>query len=455
MYNQQNLGDCFLLKFNSSVEESYLLIDFGSYEGNNTGREQIIANNIKETIKDKKLTIVLTHQHKDHYSGFLHAGDHLKHEEENKRELWLSYLDSEKSKEGQAIRSVTEKFWRKSKKAKAILRNNLDDELHPEIKMMLDKKDSFDLFAEEQSGGDAITKLLKIAKNNVRFLTPGDCFMMPGTNDELKVYVLGPPFDNRFLTKQNPNKSEEVQGLNSMMEMANMDISGSMMLDALTSIYEPGNSKECDFPFSQQYINKEADHDQKKAYESQSESWRKIDSDWLSEIGRLSLYMDKLTNNTSLVLAFEVVSSKKVMLFVGDAQIGNWQSWFNVEFKDSDVTGEDLLSRTVVYKAGHHSSLNATLKEGLDLMNEKELVILIPVNQKVSEKYGFHMLKPGMLKGFNRKSQGRVLRSDTVVQNPGELVVDFPFCDLEIFGDNIKVSPDNEGSHLWIEVSVE
>ncbi|MDB5120271.1 MAG: hypothetical protein JWN56_1489 [Sphingobacteriales bacterium] len=453
MYNQLNLGDCFLLKFSTSTEDSYLLIDFGSYEGNNSEREREIAQDIKETIGDKKLTIVLTHQHKDHYSGFLHAGDILKNKK-NKTELWLSYLDSEISKEGQAIRSVTEKFWKKSKKVKAILKNKLAAEAKPQIQMMLDKKESFDLFAEDQSGGEAITKLLEIADNKVKFLTPGDHFMMPGTNDEIKVYVLGPPFDNKFLSKRDPGKSEEVQGLNAMMEMANMDISGSMMLDALTSLYEPESFQEYDFPFNRQYINTGADNGPKKAYENMDEAWRKIDDDWLSEIGRLSLFMDKLTNNTSLVLAFEVVASKKVMLFVGDAQIGNWQSWFNVVFKDSDVTGEDLLSRTVVYKAGHHSSLNATLKQGLDLMNERELVILIPVNQKVSEKYGFHMLKPGMLKGYHRKSQGRVLRSDSIVQNSGELVLDFPFLDAEKFGNRIHVHPPKGHPHLWIEVTV-
>lgn len=75
--------------------------------------------------------------------------------------------------------------------------------------------------------------------------------------------------------------------------------------------------------------------------------------------------MDTLTNNSSLVLAFELVQSKKVLLFVGDAQIGNWKSWFRVEFEASAVKARDLLSRTVLYKAGHHSSHNATLLEDL------------------------------------------------------------------------------------------
>jgi len=455
MYNQLNLGDCFLVKFSTPAEESYMLIDFGSYEGNNEVREKEIAQDIIDTVGDKKLTIVLTHQHKDHYSGFLHAGDMLKG---TNRELWLSYLDSEKSKEGQLIRSMTEKYWNKTKKTKDLLRAQFVDvpeaDRKPEVEQMLERKQSYDLFAEDQSGGEAIAKLLEITGHNVCFLTPGDNFMLPGTNNEIKVYVLGPPYDDKFLTKTNPKQAEEVQGLSSMMELANMDLSGTMMLDALTTLKDSSYCKDDDFPFSKQYIDTDDADPIKALYKDPANNWRNIDTEWLSEIGHLSLYMDKLTNNTSLVLAFEIVASKKVMLFVGDAQIGNWQSWSSVKFKDSSVTVADLLSRTVLYKAGHHSSLNATLKQSLDLMNEKELIIMIPVNQQVSEKYGFHMLKPGMLSGYHRKSQGRVLRSDSIIQDGSRLVVDPPFFDQAKFGAQLKVFPEGHKPHLWIEVTL-
>lgn len=455
MYNQLNLGDCFLLKFSTAQEESYMLIDFGSYEGNNEMREQEIARDIVNTIGDKKLTIVLTHQHRDHYSGFLHAGDLLKG---TNRELWLSYLDSEKSKEGQLIRSMTTKYWDKTKKTKELLRAQFidvpEDQRKPEVAAMLERKESYDLFAEDQSGGAAISKLLEITGHNVCFLTPGDNFMLPGTNDEIRVYVLGPPYDDKFLTKANPKQDEEVHGLSSMMELANMDLSGTMMLDALTTLKDSSYCKDDDFPFSKQYINDDDADPIKKLYTDTDQQWRNIDTEWLSEIGHLSLYMDKLTNNTSLVLAFEMVATKKVMLFVGDAQIGNWQSWPAVKFKGSDVTVEDLLSRTVLYKSGHHSSANATLKQSLDLMNEKELIIMIPVNQRVSEKYGFHMLKPGMLSGYHRKSQGRVLRSDSIIQDGSTLLVNPPFFDQAKFGAQLKVFPEGEKPHLWIEVLI-
>lgn len=477
MYNQENLGDCFLLHFANDGHEAYLLIDFGSYEGDNTARELQIASSIKDTIGDKKLTIVLTHQHKDHLSGFLTAGDLLIG---NERELWLSYLDKEDSKEGRAIRSLTEKYWKKNEKMNELLKGQ--PKADGRLELMQAQKQGFDLFAENQTGGAAITKLLEITKNNVKFWIPGESFFLPGTDNGVKVYVLGPPFDETLLKKMNPNKSEAVVGLDMMLDFANIDISSTLMLDALQSTTGVESAGESDFPFSKRYIDDELgkpesinaivgqsslttltnpatiDTPEKKkstvkdVYEA--EKWRRIDQEWLSEIGRLSLHMDTLTNNTSLVLAFELVKSKRVLLFVGDAQIGNWKSWMNIKFKDSDVTGPDLLSRTVLYKAGHHSSHNATLRQGLDLMNDKELLILIPVNEKVSTQRKFAMLKPDMLRGYHRKSKGRVFRSDTIFQDGSQFVLDTPFLDKTSIGSQLEVFPVGGDNHLYIEIKV-
>jgi len=107
---------------------------------------------------------------------------------------------------------------------------------------------------------------------------------------------------------------------------------------------------------------------------------------------RLALQLDSATNNTSLVLAFEFIDSGDVMLFVGDAQAGNWRSWdtLSLEVKDADgntqkVTAADLLARTIFYKVGHHGSHNATLKEkGLERMKSNRLAAVIPVDVNVA-----------------------------------------------------------------------
>ncbi|MEA5402778.1 MBL fold metallo-hydrolase [Arcicella sp. DC2W] len=456
MYNQNNLGDCFLLKIREDDYEKYMLIDFGSYTNGNTEKEKEIAEDIKNTVGEKPLTIVLTHQHKDHLSGFINANKIF--ERINVEEVWLSFLDDPLDSDATSMKKITEKFWKVNKENKDKLKEKFgNQEKFKKINTMLQAKDGIDgfgeeLYAEKQSGGQAITNLRQWSNDNIRFLSPGEIVKL----NNLNVYVLGPPKKIEYLKKLNPNKNEAVHHLNVMMELNHLEVAANLLNDAL-------HHRRSDFPFSDQHSTKAKDvqkhspsANQKQSYEKKDLEWRKIDFDWLNDFGRMSLHMDTLTNNSSLVLAFELPESKKVLLFVGDAQIGNWKSWFEVEFNDNKVKAKDLLSRTVFYKAGHHSSHNATLLEGLNLMNEKELVIMIPVNEDVSVKNGFAMLKPGMLAGYNRKSSGRVLRSDKIYQPQLDIHTESNFIDSDSdFSKNVIIKKDllNQ-SHLYVEYTV-
>jgi beta-lactamase superfamily II metal-dependent hydrolase len=457
MYNQNNLGDCFLLKIQEQDYLKYILIDFGSYESGNEKRENEIAKDIHDTIGNEPLTIVLTHQHKDHLSGFINSKTIF--DKINVDEVWLSFLDDPLDKDAEAMRSVTEKFWKVNKENKVKLKEKFpNQENNKIINAMLAAKEGIDgfgeeLYAETQVGGSAISNLREWSKDNVKFLSPGEIVNL----NETRVYVLGPPKKFEFLKKLNPSKSEAVHSMNAMLELNGLEISANLLNDAL-------NSKRNNFPFSEQYSRKRNDTSitetsvskQISNYDFPESAWRKIDFDWLNDVGRMSLHMDNLTNNSSLVLAFELPISKKVLLFVGDAQIGNWKSWFEVEFESSKVKAKELLARTVLYKSGHHSSHNATLLEALNLMNDKELVIMIPVNEAVSTNRHFSMLKPGMLEGYNRKSKGRVLRSDTVFQPSIDINTEHPFMDKDSeFATKITRKSDaTEQNHLYLEYTV-
>ena len=129
--------------------------------------------------------------------------------------------------------------------------------------------------------------------------------------------------------------------------------------------------------------------------EGDDKEWRRIDHDWLAMAGELALHLDSYTNNTCLAIAIELGEPRmgKVLLFPGDAQVGNWLSWGDLswEVKDSKgekhkITAADLLARTVLYKVGHHGSHNATLrKKGLEMMMSPDLVAMIPVHRKTAE----------------------------------------------------------------------
>jgi hypothetical protein len=163
MYNQENLGDCFLLQFTSEGKDAWIMIDFGSYQGNNEAREKEIIEDIKGRLNGAPVTIVLTHQHKDHLSGFVTTAEEM--QSLTVPELWLSFLDDENSEQGKAVRDVSGKYWNKNDKIKKIVNENFGlsnkkvEDLNTAEKSVADMmkaKEGYDLFAEGQTGGKAI-----------------------------------------------------------------------------------------------------------------------------------------------------------------------------------------------------------------------------------------------------------------------------------------------------------
>jgi len=164
-------------------------------------------------------------------------------------------------------------------------------------------------------------------------------------------------------------------------------------------------------------------------------AWRRIDDDWLGNAEDLALQLDNCINNTSLVLAIEFVKSQKVMLFAGDAQVGNWLSWHDLPgWKLPDgrmVTVPALLERTVLYKVGHHGSHNATAAAlanaapwGLELMCDPDLVAMLPVDSEFANCVRhWPMPWPNMMEHLRPRTNQRIMRLDTGIPqtNPGAL----------------------------------
>lgn len=98
-----------------------------------------------------------------------------------------------------------------------------------------------------------------------------------------------------------------------------------------------------------------------RRYYATENEWRQIGGEQNAPIERLALQLDSFTNNVSLALAFRLKDGR-VLLFPGDAQIGNWKSWDDQPYsvEGSILTLHDLLTRTVLYKVGHHASHNGT-----------------------------------------------------------------------------------------------
>ena len=155
--------------------------------------------------------------------------------------------------------------------------------------------------------------------------------------------------------------------------------------------------------------------------------WRRIDDEWLGTAEAVVEQVDEIVNNTAMALAIELPNTKKVLLFVGDAQVGNWLSWGDVYWSVpqpdgavKDVTAQELLARTALYKVGHHGSENGTVCQreqqpwGLELMPSGGLVALLSTEEQWAHTVpGWHRMPlPGVIEALQKHTGGRIIRMD-------------------------------------------
>lgn len=265
-----------------------------------------------------------------------------------------------------------------------------------------------------------------------------------GDMDDVRVYVLGPPKDPILLKQSEVTAQARKDDVVYHLGAAGMVGGDALCAGHLSNGVPNGTSGDRHHPFAAEHrIAREVSDPLapgttrpnpyyegirpfvEATYENAEEDWRRIDTDWLNAFGQVALNLDSDTNNTSLVLAFEFGQTGEVLLFVGDAQVGNWQSWAGVSFTDGGerpLTAHELLRRTVFYKVGHHCSHNATLKKGgLELMTHPDLVAFIPLDEATAKRMGrkgadgkprgWAMPAPPLFRALKERAKDRVVIS--------------------------------------------
>jgi hypothetical protein len=274
---------------------------------------------------------------------------------------------------------------------------------------------------------------------DISYYKPGDTFLLPEVPN-VRVYVLGPPEDPAALKITNPRASKK-EGY----EAAELASSASGLVDALLGA-DTEQDPELSYPFEKIYRRnanamKSDLFFKMHYYDPERETgdpqhWRQIEDAWLESAEQLALALNNFTNNTSLALAFEFGDSGEVLLFPGDAQIGSWLTWKKLGWNVPDSTGSsrrvdisDLLSRTVFYKGSHHASHNGTLsgleagEAGLEQMNNRDLVCVVPVDRAMSKIMKWDRTLPWapLLKRLTEKTRGRLVLTDVNEKPPDPL----------------------------------
>jgi hypothetical protein len=233
----------------------------------------------------------------------------------------------------------------------------------------------------------------------------------------IRFYILGPPRDADMKFFKISEEEDEMYKV-ALAAKQDEDIA-PVDNDILTAGIA---LKEDTSPFSAQYHLHGKDKDDfMKEYESPLSKWRQIETDWLESAASIAMRVTRLTNNTSLVIALEFTDSHRVILLPADAQSGNWMGWHKDDVsrklkQDGGLNTTELLRNTVLYKVGHHGSHNGTAsKSGLDVMNNKDLVAMMPlVQSKVPPEWGGSKNFPAkaLYNVLIDKTKGRVIRTD-------------------------------------------
>ncbi len=410
------LGDCFLLSFRDGADLNHVLIDCGAFWGSPGGRQNVVAaaQSIAAETGGRLHAVVLTHEHWDHISGFSYALEEFKRIDIG--EVWAAWTEDpdqeiaqewkEQKKLAMAAISAALRHWSASDDPQ-------DQERGAAVAALAAFQADAGFGAFSDNADEAMTNALALGRK--KLLEPGAVLereWLPG----VRVHVLGPPKDTSALNDMTGTAATDMHGGRDAPATAIVPPGSATAFYVAAAGQIPDSGVVDHYAPFDRYLQWDEEawkaHWPHLAGSYRGDPQRTIDSDWLNSAAELALQLDSYTNNTSLVLAFELNGAKEVLLFVGDAQIGNWLAWAN--------GAKDLLARTIFYKVGHHGSHNATLKAGgLEAMQSPDLVAAIPVDEAFARRpkggspEGWQMPAEPLLTALLEKTKGRVLRADS------------------------------------------
>lgn len=488
MYRQGH-GDCFLLAFPRAGggDPYYVMIDCGYKPGSNSGDYFTNARSIADVVEHLRAAcgghldlVILTHEHQDHLNGLWKATKPYFDDFEID-EAWVAWTEDPDNTLANQLRTrhkdqLLGLLGARRELALAVGESDpavarLDALLGLEVGGGEEKPDMAAMLAAAEDPEKSVNKQgLKLVKDKAAG-RKGCFYLYPGIEPValdgaagVRAFVFGPPESAELIADEDPRDGEGFPAARPL----------SFAAAGKTANPAGGEEVERSSPFRRHYsIPREyafdgetalfrsnygndtsADDDSDRIEVPAAASWRRIDAEWLYAAETLALKLNTGINNTSLVVAFELPQSKKVLFFAADAQRGNWVSWKDLRFRDGTgtVTARELLSRAVLYKVGHHGSHNATLsgtsgdeQPNLAWMGQgaaaaEFTAMITAVNQWATTKNSppwVHPL-PSIKEALLRKAQGRVLQTDEDRPKKPDTMTDAEwqkFTDRTVFED--------------------
>lgn len=350
-------GDFFLLTVPTSAGPQHILVDCGVHAGNIGSMADCVADLVAVT--DRKLALViLTHYHADHLSGF--ATQSAEFAKFQVGAVWITNRLDPKDKNSMAFLSRL-----------TAVANQLRIQL--ELKLSLALNDDERIAAEE-----ALAKVQNAL---------GVGFGVAGGTNEKALDVLRNGFANKppvryYQAGDDPELPAELKGAitaeilspspkDSQGEFAAGDNKMEQYLEAVAGRGLP--DPRAFQPFVRRWPAAASDYPPQafRPWTSPAKMEKALHDLQPDALAAAASQVDGTLNNQSLVVLFTCKGKK--LLFVGDAQWGNWAYWLygkGVRGQAPAITdrARGILGSIDFYKVGHHGSTNATPIPAVDAM---------------------------------------------------------------------------------------
>jgi beta-lactamase superfamily II metal-dependent hydrolase len=390
-------GDFFLMTVPGKNGPAHVLIDCGVHAANIGTIGECVQDMAQVTGKNLAL-VILTHYHADHMSGFATCYDDFTGF--NVGAVWITNRLDPKN-------SDASKFMMQLTNVAQQLKMQLGARNDPEAIEAHHKVENA-LGVSENGGGGSNAKALKLLQSGFKNKPPvyyyqgDDAPTLPAELEGIiTAEILSPsPKDSDGEFSATDNKTEQY-----LAALGDEGVPDTTKIRPFDLKKWPGSASE--YP---RHVFGEFDGNEKM-----EKTLGEMQPDALAATADK---LDGTLNNQSLVVLF--TCNGKKMLFVGDAQWGNWAYWLYgkaVSGRDPGITprAKEILGSLDFLKLGHHGSTNATPIPALAALNPKCAIFCSTATGAFgNEAKKTEVPRTALMEAAESRTGNRLVRSDWV-----------------------------------------
>ena len=407
-------GDFFLLTVPGNDGPAHILIDCGVHAAN-IGSIGECVQDLKKTTGNRLALVILTHYHADHMSGFASNYDDFA-DFDHVGAVWITNrLDPSNKGASKFMAQITSVATQLQLQLGA-----RDDADGREAQRKVHNALGVELGARGGASGGGNAKALKLlqegfkSKPPVHYYQGGDKpFLPPELEGRITAEILAPsPKDSGGEFSASDNRKEQY--------LAAAGDSGVPHVDRVQPFEKSWPADVTDYPavVFEEFDSGLAMRGRKASNDGSARMEALLHGMQPDVLAAAADKLDGTLNNQSLVVLFTCQGKK--LLFVGDAQWGNWAYWLYgkaVSGKDPGITAraKEILGSIDFYKVGHHGSTNATPIPAVGALNAAAAAMVSTEPGAYGDpKKKTEVPRSALIDALETKTKARLVRSDWV-----------------------------------------